>query len=465
MVQNLIDKLTEPPLFQLPDATVAHTRHFMPKYRSSLDGKTDKIFDTFVALDKNAHLVVAWPNVRLDKNETGALEKLVANISYLGRAESWVEAEVEQNYNGEYNCHWINGKGIQSNTERVRVLGVQSPDEYNTWREGFIRSGTKQASRKKLVVPPSLWDALHIETSLLQKNGWSLAPGSRWLDYARPTYCFRVTYNRKVKSAVNKPTVARYALYGKPLPLLTDALFWGERLRQALMSQSKDLGDGVHPLPLFSGKNPDGTPLNDDHSHAFYLPSDEDDDGHLDHITVYAPNGFDNVAQIAIGRIKKLWQRGSDDLRLVLVGIGSQNDYGGFDHTKGLTRQLALSRFWISRTPFLLTRHPKTYHDGRPKIGADGLQIDSPEAQIRRELKKRGLPDPVSIKLKKITEAAGRKIRWIQFRRIRKSGGGRLANPLGYGFLLEFKEPIVGPLALGYGCHFGLGQFVAIDEV
>ena len=29
----------------------------------------------------------------------------------------------------------------------------------------------------------------------------------------------------------------------------------------------------------------------------------------------------------------------------------------------------------------------------------------------------------------------------------------------GYGFEIEFAEPVQGPIALGYGCHFGLGQF------
>jgi CRISPR-associated protein Csb2 len=29
----------------------------------------------------------------------------------------------------------------------------------------------------------------------------------------------------------------------------------------------------------------------------------------------------------------------------------------------------------------------------------------------------------------------------------------------GYGFKLEFAEPISHPVALGYACHFGLGQF------
>jgi CRISPR-associated protein Csb2 len=28
---------------------------------------------------------------------------------------------------------------------------------------------------------------------------------------------------------------------------------------------------------------------------------------------------------------------------------------------------------------------------------------------------------------------------------------------------LEFTEPVAGPFALGYGCHFGLGQFMPLD--
>jgi hypothetical protein len=31
------------------------------------------------------------------------------------------------------------------------------------------------------------------------------------------------------------------------------------------------------------------------------------------------------------------------------------------------------------------------------------------------------------------------------------------------GFRLSFSEPVFGPIALGYGCHFGLGQFVPED--
>lgn len=34
----------------------------------------------------------------------------------------------------------------------------------------------------------------------------------------------------------------------------------------------------------------------------------------------------------------------------------------------------------------------------------------------------------------------------------------------GVAFRLTFAEPISGPLALGYGAHFGLGLFVPLDR-
>jgi len=54
----------------------------------------------------------------------------------------------------------------------------------------------------------------------------------------------------------------------------------------------------------------------------------------------------------------------------------------------------------------------------------------------------------------------GRSLRWIEFRRERLLGGGSRGQGLGYGFEVEFAEPVLGPLCLGYGCHFGLGAFM-----
>ncbi|MFO0767833.1 MAG: hypothetical protein U0231_13835 [Nitrospiraceae bacterium] len=43
---------------------------------------------------------------------------------------------------------------------------------------------------------------------------------------------------------------------------------------------------------MLSGKDHQGKRLIN-HRHAYYLPTDEDGDGRLDHLTVYAAGGFD----------------------------------------------------------------------------------------------------------------------------------------------------------------------------
>jgi hypothetical protein len=48
-----------------------------------------------------------------------------------------------------------------------------------------------------------------------------------------------------------------------------------------------------------------------------------------------------------------------------------------------------------------------------------------------------------------------RSIHWMEFRRNRKEDRIRP----GYGLRIEFGEAVPETLALGYGCHFGLGQF------
>lgn len=55
---------------------------------------------------------------------------------------------------------------------------------------------------------------------------------------------------------------------------------------------------------------------------------------------------------------------------------------------------------------------------------------------------------------------------WIKFRTERNSGRGRRGGQSGIGCRLVFRDPsgnpvaVTGPIALGYGCHFGLGAFV-----
>ena len=60
------------------------------------------------------------------------------------------------------------------------------------------------------------------------------------------------------------------------------------------------------------------------------------------------------------------------------------------------------------------------------------------------------------------TNLGGHFTSWLKFRRERLTGGGSQAGSSGFGFRLTFSKEVTGPIALGYGCHFGLGSFVAV---
>jgi len=51
----------------------------------------------------------------------------------------------------------------------------------------------------------------------------------------------------------------------------------------------------------------------------------------------------------------------------------------------------------------------------------------------------------------------------LDFRRFRSKRGLEQPDRQGSMLRLEFPEPVGGPVALGFGCHFGLGLFRAIS--
>jgi CRISPR-associated protein Csb2 len=434
-VRPLLAKLARPPDFHLPRATLAHSRHYMPTIESG-KYKPTLVFDTFVALSPHKPVVAMWPELLLDPGERETLATLLTALPYLGRAESWCEARLES-APPKPNCCPLNGEiALGDNEERVQVLAPAEQDEGKLLKALMITTSEMRGKRKQ-----------------------TMPPGARWLEYARSRRALEP--DPQPRRSPRRPpafTVARYALDARPLPLLTDAVIVAHLARRGAMSQYGRL-TARGKSAVFSGKSEQGLPR-EGHRHAHYLCTDENDDGRIDHLTIWAEEGLAEQEQRALGSLARLFAReGEPELRLLLLGFATT---GGAQGTMG--HLVGPARVWRSLTPFVPLRHPKRHRDGRAKLDEHGRQIDGPEDQLRLELRRRGLPAPASVELLPRAMIQGRERRWLEFKQ-RRPGGNGAAFGHGMGFRLTFDEPLTGPLALGYGCHFGLGLFVAGEEV
>ena len=250
-----------------------------------------------------------------------------------------------------------------------------------------------------------------------------------------------------------KPTVARFALADQgQRPSLTETILLAERVHRALV----ELSDGS---AVFTGCNEMHRPLQGHgHAHIFCESNPGTGRGEITEISVYAPMGFDSGEQQALQRLKEIYFDHKVGVHIIFQGLGCPEDYCD----AGTSPLFARSKSWVSHTPFLPTRHPKVTRAGVPKCDASGRQIGSPEHDLLRLLKLAGFPEPELIEPVAGTLLGGRIVPWQEFVRWRETDERRpAANGAGYGFRIVFPEAVQGPVAVGYGGHFGMGGFSA----
>lgn len=148
-VQELVTALSSPPRFALPPASQGHTRHYMPLGN---DNRT-KVFDTFVAVDRDDFVLAVWPDVELAADQCDLLRQLVAAMTYFGRAESWVCGEVIDELPFEPDVVPLElGVEPSPGYELVRTLTLAEPQQYGAWLESRLtasRSSAKGRSKKQ----------------------------------------------------------------------------------------------------------------------------------------------------------------------------------------------------------------------------------------------------------------------------------------------------------------------------
>lgn len=449
-LEGLLARLAQSlPVYRLPSAIHSHTRHYMPVREGSKD-KNTLIFDAFARISPGEDLVVAWPGVTLEVEEAQLLDELLAGLGYLGRAESWVEARRLVQWRGHANClpeDMDQEKTREERSEAIALLCPLAPKAYLDLRQQWINADTsvkrtsKARAKKANSIPPESWiEAVCLETSELQAAGWSHPPAARRVWYRRhPEALLPATLRAAPpgRNRASKVTTVRFALYGRPLPLLEDAVRIGELARMALMRVvEKGLG---HVPALLSGHD---LPSDNRHEHAFFI-SEHDQRGRIDHILVHTAGGLDSKTLNAMKGLRRLYTRDGREWQAWFEGAGDIQDF------LGKSDCLASGKVWRPVTPYLHPWHLKKNF---------GIA-----EQVRRECRLRKLPELEAIRFLPEITVGSRPRRPVHYHRFRSKRG--LVQPDTHGSFLElvFPEPVAGPLALGFGSHYGLGLFIAAN--
>jgi CRISPR-associated protein Csb2 len=446
----------QPPFIRLPESAIhAHTRHYMP----TKGDKRTLIFDAFARIDPDDPIVIAWPELQLPADEERLLDALLESIGYFGRAESWVDAK-RLSWRDGFNCFFADSAADPDTGEVlgeiVRLLAPLPPDEYARFRNSQLAAKKKPPAKLSKTLPADWLDAVSVDTGDLQAAGWSSPPAAQWLSYRRPLHALRTVAAKPRPARVDRRSAARVntarlALFGKPLPRIEDAVRVGEALRLAAMGAARRLlGSEAIPAELSGHELPE----TNRHAHAFWLP-EPNDRGEIEHVLIHAPGGFSPNAVRLLTGLQKIKRDEGEPLRLMLEGIGQAALFAQASRVAGE------SEVWRSVTPYL---HP--WHLKKPQLRSSEALRSALLEQLRREWRARGeaLPDLVEMNEVSSVRFAGRELRPVHFHRFRRKRGLVQPDTLGRMLELRFAAPIRGPLALGFGCHFGLGLFAPMTE-
>ncbi len=417
----------------------------------------------------------------MNSREVEILGKLADCLGYLGRSESWVEARLLRDdvTTDENFTAFPHREGIRPGLdwEQVALTAAIPPEGYSRWRLEKTQSAfaeiplpdDKKKPPKTLITarvkaveayPSDLLDCLMKDTAWWKQRRWSQPPGSQRLIYWRRSDALQVgTPTRTRRTNVKYVTSMLLALTTpsgntSALPSVTRTLPQAELFHRAIVGRAGS-GKKVN-CPELTGRDANGKPLLGEHRHAHVLPMDLDGDGRLDHVLIHAPMGLGEMAQQAIRSLRRTWMKGGvGELQVAIVGMGDVNSLRLLTGVCGVSIEKFLgprngSSTWISKTPFVPPRFTK-------KTGKNSLlgQIDS-------ELASRGLPEA-----KQIDVLRDQSIELRHFVRRRSHGGQPPPIDIGYALRIEFPKPLepgLLPLTLGYGSHFGLGLFTAVDE-
>ena len=287
----------------------------------------------------------------------------------------------------------------------------------------------------------ALWNALNLSAhENYGVNRSAVFPGIR-----QATYRIDRLQPRSQPDTWTKQQLVTLAVSASPKVPLSLALKLTNRLHQALVSRC--------PAPVFTGQELGEPSQNHDHTIFQCVPNRTD--RYIEQIQLYSHAGYSPEALAAIASCSYLpgIARGYD-VKLSMVDLGRKEE------------SFAV---WKSTTPFFLSRFPAVRR-GKPRMLSEVYQKDSPEHQVLQYLRylpwlnltgessyqddAKGLALYLNGCKAVVTTCEPFKRFWDWESECRQ---GRKVGRVGYDVRLKFTTPVVGPIALGYAAHYGLG--------
>jgi len=413
VVHSLLDKLADPPSYQIPRFRMAHTRHYYPEpdHRAGVNNSTVKTLDAFVVTERGATLTVKWP-ADLNTEEQQALETILDGIAYLGRADSLVDVKLKGTDEGHSDQPWTNPE-----------VGAGSP-------------GTQPLLT--LTKPLSI-AALTARAVTLRTRRFRQPPGTHLTHYAVPAAAPVVaspTQNTATEGRQRNVAV-RFSLTGQPVSRFK-AVSMTDTLRRACLNAFEGGHNDVEWQ--LAGKGKDGIASTKPHRHAhFFAYSKTGRKGPIDTMIVWIPDGLSSRGLNAVAQnrslyasdIERPWRNQGRSTNIRMVAVESVGP------VEAVAPELCgPSTIWHTITPFGITRH------------ARHLDHDFIRHNVATELESRHLPPPSDVRVLK-TDA-------LSYKRNRSN---RDRPRQAFGLELTFAEEVSGPIALGHLSHFGLGLF------
>lgn len=408
---KLLRDLSSSPSIWLPKTSGGHTRQYFPlgspDPKQWIEKSGSTVFDTFAVIRKDQPLLFHWPDVSLDIQLMADLKLLLGRMTYFGRAESWCQARVHDvapeqlggiTTQGLDQTHWacecledsdrrarqeyrdytlerrlaalpLAGDGLETlSSQAVQLLPRTKP----------IAASRPKAEEDFRAILGSERPAALLLRCLLRESGQDIKDGlerpvgTRWVHYAVP----RAIYNLPRPAPRPRPRhedtvdLVRFALntgtvHRAVLPPVTDTLLVADRFRNAVLAihdrihgKPSPVGGEPHPRNL-CGREADSS-VCQGHNHAFWWPTDEDDDGFIDHVTVYARGGFASHEVDALRRLTRIRQRGGrPDLLVTPTHLGRADTYKPWQlyRKEGSEEIDQRTNVFVSATPYFCPVH------------------------------------------------------------------------------------------------------------